>query len=104
MNTTPFQQTPFDAATIQVMRQALDRACMVVGVFGRSEPFHDVMAKRIIQVVKAGERDPRSLCEHALRAFSAQKLSEQAMVPAEVPGATRQSPTRPPAWLVSTNT
>ena len=96
---SPFQQAPFDAATIQVMRQALDHACMVLGVFGRSEPFHEVMAKRIIEVAKAGERDPRFLCEQALRAFSAQKLSEQAVARADAPGAIPTSPPRPPAWL-----
>jgi hypothetical protein len=70
-----FQDYSFDAATMQIMGEAFDRACETLGEFGRSTSIQETMAKLIVEVAKTGERDCDRLCARALEAFTAPKQS-----------------------------
>ena len=65
-----FKEASFDAAATKVMGEAFDRACDSLREFGRSDLVHEIMAKRLIEVAKAGECDPERLHAEALRAFA----------------------------------
>ena len=65
-----FQDASFDPETTHIMGQAYDSACKVLHHIGQSEVVKGVIAKRIIDVAKTGERDPNQLCKRALRALS----------------------------------
>jgi hypothetical protein len=57
----------FDADMTRIMGQAFDAACKQVDGGGRPpELVKEVLAKRIIQLARTGERDPQSLCAKAL--------------------------------------
>jgi hypothetical protein len=57
----------FDAETTKAMGIAFDEACKDL----QDQPYlvKEVMAKRIIQAAKYGERDPQRLCAKALDAL-----------------------------------
>jgi hypothetical protein len=79
-----FQDDSFDADATQIMGQAFDRACVALREFGKSTALHEIMAKRIIEVAKTGERDPDRLCAQALKAFAAPKPPSQPAARAHV--------------------
>ena len=57
----------FDDAATLAMGEAFDNACKSLQNFGSAVPA--VLADRIIDVAKNGERDPARLYEQALKAF-----------------------------------
>ena len=61
------QNICFDDAATMAMREAFDRACKTLRNFGSAVPA--IIADRIIEAAKNGERDPRRLYEQALKAF-----------------------------------
>ena len=86
MNVIPlFKEASFDDAATQVMGDAFDRACASLREFGRSDLVHEIIAKRIIAVAKAGERDPERLHRQALRAFAPAKPARMSAVRAGSP-------------------
>jgi hypothetical protein len=64
----PFvSSTVFEPADIKVMSDAYDKAMEDIRCFGRPNKIVLAMiAARIIDLTKAGERDPHRLCERAL--------------------------------------
>ncbi len=59
----------FDAADIQLMSDAYDKAIEDVYSFGRPNAVvEEIMAARIISLTKGGERDPERLREKAIAA------------------------------------
>jgi hypothetical protein len=72
-------QLSFDPAATKIMGHAFDKACAWLGEFGRSAVIHEILAKRIIEVAKTGERNPDRLCKQALNA-----LADPMPAPAEV--------------------
>ena len=62
------RDTTFDRHAIRTMGVAFDAACAILGPRGRLEAIQKVLAIRIIEVAKTGERAPHRLCERALRA------------------------------------
>jgi hypothetical protein len=59
----------FDAADMQLMSDAYDKAIEDVYSFGRPNTVvEEIMATRIISLTKGGERDPNRLREKALAA------------------------------------
>jgi len=72
-----FQDHSFDAAATQVMGDAFDQACRVLGEFGKSAVLREVMAKQIVESAKRGERDSGRLCELALKALTVQPVAIQ---------------------------
>ena len=50
----------------QAMGDAFDRACRLLGDIAMLTHVREIMAKRIIEEAKLGERDPRQLCAWAI--------------------------------------
>jgi hypothetical protein len=59
----------FDAEATTAMGAAFDAACGPVGGRGQPGVVQEVIARRIIAAAKQGERDPKRLCENALKAL-----------------------------------
>ena len=53
----------------QIMGRAFERACKALHDVGQPAMVKDVIAKRITDIAKTGERDPHQLCERALMAL-----------------------------------
>jgi hypothetical protein len=67
MNNISIQNVWFDDAATSAMGEAFDNACKSLQNFGSAVPA--IIADRIIDVAKNGERDPARLYEQALIAF-----------------------------------
>ena len=66
----PFlRQNVFDPETTKVMGEAYDAACTELANGGSPALVKEVIAKRIIEAAKKGERDPKRLCAKALDAL-----------------------------------
>jgi hypothetical protein len=52
---------------LTVMLVATEDACRALGILSRFDPRAETIALTIVQAAKAGERDPRKLCEAALK-------------------------------------
>jgi hypothetical protein len=63
----------FDPETKRVMGLAFEMARVVLEREFGDRP-SAVLAKRIIELAKAGERDPNMLCDEALKTFRSQQL------------------------------
>lgn len=59
----------FDAATIRVMGLAYEMALVTLRPADRGDLANDVLAHKIIDLAKAGERDPAQLCKGVLMEF-----------------------------------
>jgi hypothetical protein len=59
----------FDDQVTQIMGEAFDRACKELHDKGQPEIVYEVIAKRIIEAVRNGERDPIRLLNAGLIAF-----------------------------------
>ena len=60
----------FDAEITRIMGQVFDKACNSLRDFGSAVLVHEIIAKRIIEAAKNGERDPARLYEQAVRVVS----------------------------------
>ena len=66
----PFiRDSVFGPADVARMGEAFDQACAATVALGQPSVHRAIIAKRIIELAKAGERDPQILCEHALEAL-----------------------------------
>ncbi len=65
----PIADIAFDDATIRAMGKAFDQACKSLRNFGSAGTVREIIAKRIIDAAKNGERDPARLHDEALKAF-----------------------------------
>ena len=59
----------FDAETIRVMGLAFEMAMVALRLADRDDLANEVLARRIMDLAKAGERDPERLCEGVLHEF-----------------------------------
>jgi hypothetical protein len=66
MNNTPIQNAAFDDTATLAMGKAFDQACKSLRNFGSACMVREIIAKRIIDVAKYGERDPTRLHVQAL--------------------------------------
>jgi hypothetical protein len=63
----PFiRESVFGPEAVANMGDAFDRACTASAQLGQPSVVHEVIATRIIELAKSGERNPQVLCEHAL--------------------------------------
>ena len=82
----------FDAETTRLMGVAFEMALVALQhTEGIVNPTRDAVAKKIIELAKAGEQDPGRLCDAAL----------QVLRPAIVSDSTPLTPVSPPALLGS---
>jgi hypothetical protein len=79
MPITPFlhDNTKFDPETKRVMGVAFEMAWVALGLTDKDDHVTGVVAKRIIELAKAGERNPDVLCEQALKGLRSQRTSKQ---------------------------
>jgi len=70
MPITPFLDgTKFDLEAKRVMGVAFEMARVALGLADRGDLANEIIAKRIIELAKAGERNPDLLCESAVKEF-----------------------------------
>ena len=71
MPITPFLQGfECDAETKRVMGVAFEMARVSLGISSPSDRTNQIIARRIIELAKAGERNPDLLCERVLFEFA----------------------------------
>ena len=75
MNIIPIQDVFFDDEAILAMGAAFDQACSSLRHFARAEKVREIIAKRIIEAAKNGERDPIRLHSQAIMGFSIDDMS-----------------------------
>jgi hypothetical protein len=61
----------FDPETIRVMGLAFEMALVALRLADRGDPAKEVIAHKIMDLAKAGERDPERLCEAVIKEFGA---------------------------------
>jgi hypothetical protein len=59
----------FDDRTTEVMGEAFEKARTELHDRGQPDIVYEILATRIIEAAKAGERDPEKLVKRALAAF-----------------------------------
>jgi hypothetical protein len=64
-----FRGAAFDQDATQIMGEAFDRACHSLHDIGQPALVREIIAKRVIEVARDGERDPDELCARALKAL-----------------------------------
>ena len=57
----------FDSETIRVMGLAYEITLISLRLFDRDDIVNNVVAQKLIEIAKAGERDPERLCEAVLQ-------------------------------------
>jgi hypothetical protein len=60
----------FGPDEIAVMTKAFEGALRALDLVDRTDPAADMVAKKIIELVNQGERDPVRLCDRAVEALS----------------------------------
>ena len=55
------QGSAFGPEDIKVMSTAFDGALNALGLMDRADPLNELVAKKIIEIAKTGERNPRRL-------------------------------------------
>ena len=75
MNILPIRDVWFDNAATSAMGEAFERACKSLRSFGSAVTVHEIIAERIIEAAKNGERDTARLCQQALIPFGIEDLS-----------------------------
>jgi hypothetical protein len=61
------QNSGFDPDAIKIMTVAFEGACRELQLADRSDPFTEMVAKKVIEIAQLGERDPVRICDRALR-------------------------------------
>src|ERR1700749_2052756 len=83
--TMPFSKynTAFNADLMEAMRAAFYRVCNVLQLSGdREDPLTEIVVEKIVELAKAGERDPEVLCIDVLAQLEMPAQSE-ARAPSE---------------------
>ena len=75
MTITPIEDVLFDDVATSAMGEAFDRTCRTIRIIGSSVTVREIIAERIIEAAKNGERDPARLSEQALIAFGIADLA-----------------------------
>ena len=86
MNIVSIQDVAFDDKATLAMGAAFDQACTSLCAIGRGIEVREVIAKRVIEAAKIGEREPAQLYEKALNAF------RSGNVPMRIVGGDRDFP------------
>lgn len=64
-----YRAATFDYDATHAMGEAFDRACHALHDIGQTELIREIIARRIVEVARNGERDPDKLCVRALKAL-----------------------------------
>jgi hypothetical protein len=71
----------FDDAATEAMGEAFDAACKALRSRGEPEVLYEIMARRIVDAARKGERDVQRLREAALKALSKSSRPMNSRVP-----------------------
>jgi hypothetical protein len=63
------QHAAFDDRTVKIMTQAYEAALRELELVDRSDPVTELVATKIIEAVRLGERDPARVCELVTREY-----------------------------------
>ena len=63
----------FDEETTRVLGVAFEMVCIALGTGACDDGFKRDIVKKLIELAKAGERNPDLLCEQALKAIRGQQ-------------------------------
>jgi hypothetical protein len=63
------QDGAFGPEDIKVMSMAFEKALSALGLIDRADPLTELVAKKIIEVAKTGERNPTRLRDRALKSL-----------------------------------
>jgi hypothetical protein len=81
MPITPFlDSTRFDAEATRVLSVAFEMVRVALRLADQGDLANEVVAKRIIELAKAGERNPDLLCERALNEIRESGLARAPLV------------------------
>ena len=69
------QNVSFDDETMRVMGEAFDRVCDALGNLSEGVTVREIIAKRIIEVAKTGERNPSNFYRQALKTLGIDEMS-----------------------------
>jgi hypothetical protein len=61
------REAAFDQADIDRMTAAYDAALTLLRLTDRHDPITELIAKKIIEITRDGEHDPRHICARALK-------------------------------------
>jgi hypothetical protein len=75
-----FPTAAFDHNATRAMGKAFDRACHSLHDIGEPDLVREIIAKRIIEVARDGERDPDELSVRALKALGFSSFSNRQIV------------------------
>jgi hypothetical protein len=75
-----FPSAAFDHNATRAMGKAFDRACHSLHDIGQPDLVREIIAKRIVEVARDGERDPDELCARALKALGFSSFSNRQIV------------------------
>ena len=62
-----FQNSGCGPDDVAIMAAAYEEAISRLDLNGRTSSLSETVAKRILEIARAGEKDPRRMCEFALR-------------------------------------
>jgi hypothetical protein len=77
MSGVPIQGVEFDDIATSVMGEAFDRTCKTLRNFRSACTLREIIATRILEAARTGERDPARLHQQALIPFGIEDLSMQ---------------------------
>jgi hypothetical protein len=72
-NDPVFREASSDPRMIEVMNNAYGKACRMLHDKGQPTLVQEVIARRIVEIAKAGERDPNKICERVLADLGLQR-------------------------------
>jgi hypothetical protein len=61
-----FAEVPFDRDTTDIVTKAYGHACRMLHDKGQPAVVQEVIAQRIVEIVRTGERDPNRICQRVL--------------------------------------
>jgi hypothetical protein len=71
---------------MEAMRLAFHKACEALQLSDKDDVFTNIVATKIIELAKTGERDPDRLCSQVLDALSAPRKASENTPPNTWPG------------------
>ena len=60
------QQSAFEPEDVERMASAYEQALIELRLVDRNDPLTELLAKLIVEVAQTGEKDPKTICAHAL--------------------------------------
>lgn len=71
-----FEEAAFAPDVTRIVREAFDMACRSLHDTGQPEIVREVLARRIIELARQGERDAKTLCQDAMHALGLESTCE----------------------------